>query len=193
LGGYRPTVPAGDFVFGVVNQKRKPRGVGAGVDIFLTSENIERLQPLAICPFLWNFPEFSLPHNLRAPVLERKLCRKAFVGGIDVDSDNGRLAFGDSGNEGVELGWVKRTNASKNASVTLARSLLCASINETKMTEDRKHAILFAATLLCARKMIEIMDSDKPNFAKQYFVDKAVDEAAFILERIDRKWPITNA
>lgn len=57
------------------------------------------------------------------------------------------------------------------------------------MTEERKHAILFAATLLCARKMIEIMDSDKPNFAKQFFVDKAVDEAAFILERIDKKWP----
>jgi hypothetical protein len=28
---------------------------------------------------------------------------------------------------------------------------------------------------------------DKPNFAKQYFVDKAIDEAAFILERIDKK------
>jgi hypothetical protein len=59
------------------------------------------------------------------------------------------------------------------------------------MTEERKYAILFAATLLCARKMIEIMDSDIPNFAKQYFVDKAVDEAAFILERIDRKFPQT--
>jgi hypothetical protein len=33
------------------------------------------------------------------------------------------------------------------------------------------------------------MDSDNPNMAKQYWVDKAVDEAAFILERIDRKWP----
>ena len=33
------------------------------------------------------------------------------------------------------------------------------------------------------------MDSDKPNFAKRYFVDKAIDEAAFILERIDRKRP----
>jgi hypothetical protein len=33
------------------------------------------------------------------------------------------------------------------------------------------------------------MDSDKPNFAKQYFVDKAIDEAAFILERIDKKFP----
>jgi len=27
------------------------------------------------------------------------------------------------------------------------------------MTEERKHAILFAATLLCARKLIEIIDS----------------------------------
>jgi hypothetical protein len=60
------------------------------------------------------------------------------------------------------------------------------------MTEDRKYAILFAATLLCARKMIEIMDSDKPNFAKQYFVDKAIDEAAFILDRIDYRWPTKN-
>jgi hypothetical protein len=33
------------------------------------------------------------------------------------------------------------------------------------MTEERKHAILFAATLLSARKLIDIMDSDRPNFA----------------------------
>ncbi len=57
------------------------------------------------------------------------------------------------------------------------------------MTEERKHAILFAATLLCARKLIETIESDKPNFAKQYFVDRAVEEAAFVLERIDKKWP----
>lgn len=50
-------------------------------------------------------------------------------------------------------------------------------------------AHLFAATLLCARKLIETMESEKPNFAKQCFVDKAIDEAAFILERIDKKWP----
>jgi len=56
------------------------------------------------------------------------------------------------------------------------------------MTEERKHAILFAATLLCARKLIETLESEKLNFAKQYFVDKAIDEATFILERIDRKW-----
>jgi hypothetical protein len=57
------------------------------------------------------------------------------------------------------------------------------------MTEDRKYAILFAATLLCARKMIETMESDKPNFAEEYFVDRAIQKAAFILERIDKKWP----
>jgi hypothetical protein len=57
------------------------------------------------------------------------------------------------------------------------------------MTEERKHAILFAATLLCARKLIETIAADKPNLTKQYFVDKAIQEAEFILERIDRKWP----
>ena len=55
------------------------------------------------------------------------------------------------------------------------------------MTEERKHAILFAATLLCARKLIETIESDKPNMAKQYFVDKAINEAAFVLERIDKR------
>ena len=57
------------------------------------------------------------------------------------------------------------------------------------MEEQRKHAILFAATLLCARKMIDWMESDKPTMAKQIWVDKAIREAEFILERIDMKWP----
>lgn len=59
------------------------------------------------------------------------------------------------------------------------------------MTEERKHALLFAATLLCARKMIETIDSDRPNMAKQYFVDRAVQEVEFILERIDKRHPQT--
>jgi len=57
------------------------------------------------------------------------------------------------------------------------------------MTEERKHAILFAATLLCARKLIETIESDKPNLAEEYFVDKAIRKAEFILERIDKRWP----
>jgi hypothetical protein len=58
------------------------------------------------------------------------------------------------------------------------------------MEKQRKHAILFAATLLCARKMIDWMEIDKPTIAKQIWVDKAIEEAEFILEKIDREWLI---
>jgi len=56
------------------------------------------------------------------------------------------------------------------------------------VTEERKFAILFAATILAARKLID-MDRDKPNMAKGFFVDRAIEDAAFILERIDARWP----
>ena len=55
------------------------------------------------------------------------------------------------------------------------------------MDEGRKYAILFAATILCARKLIE-MEPNKPNMAKGYIVDRAIDDAAFILNRIDKRW-----
>ena len=54
------------------------------------------------------------------------------------------------------------------------------------MTEERKFAILFAATILAARKLIDL-DPDKPNMAKGFFVDRAIDDAVFILERIDTR------
>jgi hypothetical protein len=60
------------------------------------------------------------------------------------------------------------------------------------MTEERKHAILFAATILSARKLIDCIESDKPNFAKDYFVERAINEAAFVMEKIDKKWPTTE-
>ena len=56
------------------------------------------------------------------------------------------------------------------------------------MTEERKFAILFAATLLCARKLAAL-DSDRLSPAKIAAVEDAISQAAFILERIDRKWP----
>lgn len=59
------------------------------------------------------------------------------------------------------------------------------------MTEERKFAILFAATLLCARKLAEL-DSDKPSPAKIYAVNTAIERAKFILDRIDEKWPGGN-
>jgi len=39
------------------------------------------------------------------------------------------------------------------------------------MTEQRKHAILFAATL-SARRLIENIESDKPHMNEQYFIDR---------------------
>jgi hypothetical protein len=55
------------------------------------------------------------------------------------------------------------------------------------MEDQRKHAILFAATLLCARKLIETIESDRPNMVKQYFVDRAIQEAEFVMERIVKR------
>jgi len=56
------------------------------------------------------------------------------------------------------------------------------------MTEDRKYAILFAATLLCARKLIEL-HSDRPSPAKVAAVENAISQAAFIMEHIEKRWP----
>ena len=62
------------------------------------------------------------------------------------------------------------------------------------MTEERKHAILFAATLLSARKIIEVIDNDDPqNLGRKFFMDlfvsRAIDQAANILKKIDERWP----
>ena len=40
---------------------------------------------------------------------------------------------------------------------------------------------------------MDTMEENRPNFAKEYWVDNAIGEAAFILERIDKKWPTTVA
>jgi hypothetical protein len=37
--------------------------------------------------------------------------------------------------------------------------------------------------------MIETLDSNKPKMAKEYFVDRAIDEAASVPERIEKWWP----
>ncbi len=57
------------------------------------------------------------------------------------------------------------------------------------MDEQRKRAILFAATVLAARKLIE-MEPNKPNLAREYIVDNAIKQAAFILEKIDKRAPV---
>ena len=34
------------------------------------------------------------------------------------------------------------------------------------------------------------MDPDKPNMAKGFFVDRAVEDVVFIMERFDARWPV---
>ncbi len=54
------------------------------------------------------------------------------------------------------------------------------------MTEERKHAILFAATILAARKL---NDSEIKPWAREYAITDAIEKASRILEKIDEKWP----
>ena len=56
------------------------------------------------------------------------------------------------------------------------------------MTEKRKQAILFAATILAARKLHEI-DPDKQTPAKICAVENAIRHAVYIMDTIDREFP----
>ncbi len=55
------------------------------------------------------------------------------------------------------------------------------------MDEPRKHAILFAATLLAARKLNDL--GDKPSPAREACISTAITNAELILRKIDRRWP----
>ena len=61
------------------------------------------------------------------------------------------------------------------------------------MDEQRKHAILFAATLLCARKFLPLMETDHPDpsqeFLTEHFRWRAVEQAHRLLEIIDKRGP----
>ena len=46
------------------------------------------------------------------------------------------------------------------------------------MIEEEKYAILFAATLLCARKLVEL-DSDRPSPAKVANVENPISQRSF--------------
>jgi hypothetical protein len=79
----------------------------------------------------------------------------------------------------------EKVNCDSRVSYLNFHSAKCRSLS---VTEERKFAILFAATILAARRLIDL-DPDKPNMAKGFFVDRAIDDAVFILERIDSRWP----
>ena len=55
------------------------------------------------------------------------------------------------------------------------------------MDEQRKYAILFAATILAARKLNEI--GNKPCPARECAISDAISNAELILRRIDEHWP----
>lgn len=54
------------------------------------------------------------------------------------------------------------------------------------MTEERKHAILFAATILAVRKLNE---TDIKPWGREVVISDAIEKANQILEKIDEKWP----
>ena len=55
------------------------------------------------------------------------------------------------------------------------------------MTEERKHAILFSATILAARRLAEI--GDRPRPAREVCIEDAIRNAERILQKIDERWP----
>ena len=55
------------------------------------------------------------------------------------------------------------------------------------MTEERKYAILFSATILAARKLAEI--GDQPCPAREACMEDAIRNAERILQKIDEPWP----
>ena len=61
------------------------------------------------------------------------------------------------------------------------------------MDEQRKHAILFAAALLCARKLLPLMETDHPDPSQEFLTEhyrwRAVEQAHRLLEIIDKRWP----
>lgn len=57
------------------------------------------------------------------------------------------------------------------------------------MDEQRKYAILFAATILAARKLNE--PGNKP-WAIYVAITDAIDKASLVLDKIDERWPTTE-
>jgi len=55
--------------------------------------------------------------------------------------------------------------------------------------EIQKHAILFAATLLCARKVQPYLEGGGADMLTEHYIWRAVEQAKCIAEKIDECWP----
>jgi hypothetical protein len=63
-------------------------------------------------------------------------------------------------------------------------------MREILMTEERKYAVLFAATILAARQLADLGDlADRPCPARDIVLAKAIEKAEMILRKIDQKYP----
>jgi hypothetical protein len=58
------------------------------------------------------------------------------------------------------------------------------------MTEERKHPILFAATLLCARKVQPYLEGEGASCLTEHYIWRAIEQANRIVEKIDARWPV---
>ena len=61
------------------------------------------------------------------------------------------------------------------------------------MTEERKHAILFAATILLARKLQPMLETETENPIVEHYQWRAIHQASRLLDEIDQRWPATDA
>ena len=61
------------------------------------------------------------------------------------------------------------------------------------MTEERKHAILFAATILLARKLQPMLETEIENPIIDHYQWRAIDQASRLLDKIDQKWPTQDS
>ncbi len=55
------------------------------------------------------------------------------------------------------------------------------------MTEERKHAILLAATILLARKLMPMLEVETPDGLIEHYQWRAIHQASRLLEKIDKR------
>lgn len=60
------------------------------------------------------------------------------------------------------------------------------------MKEERKHAILFAATVLLARKLMPTLENETPDLEIEHYQWRAIHQASRILDKIDARWPMSG-
>jgi hypothetical protein len=63
-------------------------------------------------------------------------------------------------------------------------------ISEIAVSEERRFALLFAATILAARRLADLGElADKPCPAREAVIATAISKAELILRRIDDRYP----